>query len=129
MLNQKNSKKQGDVGLGVMIGWLTAKGYTVSIPLTDSQDYDLVVEMEHELKKVQVKTTTQQNNKSEHYLVDLRTNGGNRTGTGKTKYFDECEVDLLMILASNGDKYMIPKDQCPRSAMVLAPKWDQYKIE
>ena len=57
MLNQSNSKKQGDVGLGMSIGWFASQGYTVSLPLTDSQDYDLVVEIEGVLRKVQVKTS------------------------------------------------------------------------
>ena len=30
----KNSKKQGDVGMGVAIGWFAADGYTVCVPLT-----------------------------------------------------------------------------------------------
>ena len=38
---QKNSKKQGDIGLGIAIGWFATQGYTVCVPLTDSQDYDL----------------------------------------------------------------------------------------
>lgn len=44
MLEQVNSKKQGDVGLGTDISFFTQRGWTVSIPLTDSQDYDLVVD-------------------------------------------------------------------------------------
>lgn len=44
MLRQHNPKKQGDAGLGVAIGWFTTHGYTMSVPLTDSQDYDLIVD-------------------------------------------------------------------------------------
>lgn len=36
LLEQKNSKKQGDVGLDLAIVYFTSKGYCVSIPLTDS---------------------------------------------------------------------------------------------
>lgn len=68
--NAGNSKQQGDVGLGAAIGWFTSKGYTVCIPLTDSQDYDLVVETKGKLEKVQVKTTssTKENGNSTVWL-------------------------------------------------------------
>ncbi len=51
--NAKNSKKQGDIGLGAAIAYFTFKGFTVSIPLTDSQDYDLVVDDGHKLSRIQ----------------------------------------------------------------------------
>jgi hypothetical protein len=38
--NQENSNKQGNVGLAEAIAYFTRFGYTVSIPLTDSQKYD-----------------------------------------------------------------------------------------
>ena len=53
MLNQKNSRKQGDVGLGRAIAYFTSEGFTVCLPLTDNQDYDLVVEKENGLKKIE----------------------------------------------------------------------------
>ncbi len=55
----KNSKKQGDAGLGQAIAYFTSKGYDVALPLTDSADWDLIVELEDGLKRVQVKTSSQ----------------------------------------------------------------------
>ena len=40
----KNTKEQGNIGLGVAIQYFTQNLYTVSLPLNDSQDYDLIVE-------------------------------------------------------------------------------------
>lgn len=57
MLCQKNSRKQWDVWLWIAICCFAKLWYTVSIPLTDSQDYDLVVDFEWKLNKIQVKTT------------------------------------------------------------------------
>lgn len=42
--NVINSKKQGDVGMCYAIAYYSRLGWTVSIPITDSQDYDLLVE-------------------------------------------------------------------------------------
>ena len=30
--------------MGIAIGYFVAQGYTVSVPLTDSQDYDLIID-------------------------------------------------------------------------------------
>jgi Holliday junction resolvase-like predicted endonuclease len=72
---QRNSKKKGDVGLGAAIAYFTRMGYCVCLPLTDSQEYDLIVDIDKILHKVQVKTTTHKK-KSGVYSVELRTLDG-----------------------------------------------------
>ena len=51
------NKERGNTGLGIAIAYFTANGYTVSIPLNDTQDYDLVIDKNNELETVQVKAT------------------------------------------------------------------------
>ena len=51
------NKEKGNSGLGMAIAYFTTKGYTVSIPLNDTQDYDLVIERWNKLYTVQVKAT------------------------------------------------------------------------
>lgn len=41
-MNFDSNKEKGNSGLGMAIAYFTTKGYTVSIPLNDTQDYDLV---------------------------------------------------------------------------------------
>lgn len=106
MLNQVNSKKQGDVGVGIAIGYFASKGFTVCLPLTDSQDYDLVID-NGTLEKVQVKTSRKKT-KYGNYEVDLRTSGGNKSGTGKTKKLNPEKIDSLFIVTGDGRKYFIP---------------------
>ena len=38
------NKEKGNTGLGMAIAYFVANGYVVSIPLNDTQDYDLVIE-------------------------------------------------------------------------------------
>ena len=45
-------RRQRDAGLGLAIAWFTAAGWTVSVPLTDSQPYDLVVDDNGVLQRV-----------------------------------------------------------------------------
>ena len=61
--------------MGRAIAYYTEKGYTVSIPMNDCQEYDLVVEYPDGLKRVQVKTTRHKA-PSGRYVVNLRTMSG-----------------------------------------------------
>lgn len=107
------------------IAWFASRGHTVCIPLTDSQAYDLVVDMGDGLKKVQVKTSTFE--KKGVFQVNLRTMGGNRTGTGKTKRFDKEAVDFLFVVAGDGRQYLIPCDRLRgTSAIALGPYYDEF---
>ena len=56
-MNFDTNKEKGNSGLGMAIAYFTTKGYTVSIPLNDTQDYDLVIERCNKLYTVQVKAT------------------------------------------------------------------------
>lgn len=123
----KNSKKQGDAGLGIAIGWFTSQGYTTLIPLTDSQDYDLVVDIEGKLSKVQVKTTTCI--VKDYYYVSISIKGGNRSGVGKLKKFNNLESDYLFIVNGAWEKYLIPTDKIKaKHTISLTKTWDKYKI-
>ena len=128
--NCKNTKKQGDVGLGMCLSHFCSLGYTVSIPLTDSQDYDLIAEFpEVGLQKIQVKTT---NSKSPggKYVVGLRITGGNSKSNFVHKLNTNIFYDQLFVLTSDGDKYLIPKDSIMhiKNSINLGEEYLQYKI-
>lgn len=126
---QKNSKKQGDVGLAIAIAWFVENGYNVSIPLTDSQDYDLVVETRNKLSRVQIRTTYHKK-PTGFYGVNLLVSGGNRSGTGKIKFFDPERVDYLFVVTETRDKYFIPSSHiAARRQLVLGDKYALYKVE
>jgi len=92
-----NSQSQGNVGMGQAIAYYTQKGQTVSIPLNDCQEYDLVVEYPDGLKKVQVKTTKSKA-PSGKYIVGLRTMSGY-----KDKYsYKVGKYDILFVVTEMG---------------------------
>ncbi len=126
MLKQKNTKKQGDVGLGSAIGFFVTKGYTVSVPLTDSQGYDLIVD-DGLLKRVQVKTTRFKIRNN--YYVSMTIKGGNRSGAAKIKSFDKSSIEAIFILVDNGDRYYIPTcAMTAKDSITLNEKYDIYKV-
>ena len=126
--NCKNSKKQGDLGLATAIHYFSSVGATVLIPLTDSQDYDLVVEDDAgELHKVQVKTTGFKERGK--FVCNLRVMGGNRRTYTVAKYADQLSYDLLFILTAEGKTYLIPKSELKvKNAVTLGKKYDKFLI-
>jgi hypothetical protein len=116
---------QGSIGLSFSIAYLTKKGYNVSVPLVDNQSYDLVCEVENELKKVQVKTTKTKENSN--YCVQLRSIRSNRSGNTIHK-FDSKSSDYLLVVTELGDIYFIPTSVVEsKSTLSLGKKYESYK--
>ena len=118
------NKEKGRAGMALAIAYFGANGYTVSIPLNDTQDYDLIVDKDDKLLKVQVKFTGTKEN--ERYIVKLMTNGRNKNyGTVK-----DSSVDILFVVTSNKDTYLIPKEVITQVSNVrLTDMYDKYKVE
>lgn len=126
----KNTKQQGNIGLGTAIQYFTQNLYNVSLPLNDSQDYDLIVEdRDGTLKKVQVKTSTQKS-KYETYAINLRVLGGNSKQNYVHKKANEVIYDWLFILCDNGDRYLIPKEniQNVKSTITVGKLYQEFKL-
>ncbi len=49
-MNFTTNKEKRNSGLGIAIAYFSVNGYTVSIPLNDTQDYDLVIEKSGNLR-------------------------------------------------------------------------------
>lgn len=126
-IRRANPRKQGLIGLGAAIAWFCEQGYGVSIPLNDSQAYDLVVEDgTGRLLKVQVKTTTARNHAGT-FVVSLRTNGGNQS-FHTTKAFDPRASDLLFVLTDEGAIYVLPSRIIKaRTGISLGAGYERYR--
>lgn len=121
-----NTKLQGNIGIGKAIAHFTELGYIVSIPLTDSQKYDLIVDIDSLLYRVQVKTTTFK--VGNVYQVLLKTNGGNKTRTTES-LFDNSESDILFIWCDDGSMFSIPTLEISNThTLNLGDKVVKYKL-
>lgn len=102
-----NTKAQGNIGVAQAIAHYSTKGFEVLVPLGDNTKYDLVVDEGRSLLKVQVKTT--QYFRKGSYIVSLRTNGGNRSGSSKVSYINAVDTDFIFIyVVPTGEKYIFP---------------------
>lgn len=102
------NKQKGNAGLSLAIGYYGSNGYTISLPLNDTQDYDLIIDDGNKLQKVQVKFC---NSISDYgaYQVSVRSCGGT---SGKVyKRIIDTNVDIVFVVCSNGQMFEIPKQK------------------
>lgn len=119
---------QGNVGLGKAIEYFTSHGLPVSIPLNDTQKYDIVVDFGGKLARVQVKTSRNKQ-KSGSYEVLLK-HCGVSGGRNITTPFDKRGSDYLFIYTGAGKTYLIPTESVDgTSAICVGSKYSEYEVQ
>lgn len=100
-----NTNEKGNMALGKAIAYFTKEGYCVSIPLNDSQPYDLVVEKDNVLQTVQVKYTSEKRNENVYICTLVTTSGSSRQ---KIYSLTDTKVNLLFCMVDKGICFLIP---------------------
>lgn len=129
MWNNEYKSMQGNVGLGRAIAYFTTIGYPILLPLNDTQKYDLVVDINGVLSRVQVKTCA--NIKaSGSYEVALKNSGGS-SGVNKTRHFDNTSCDLLFVLLSDETMLLVPTKEIDSKSTwnITQDRRDKYTVE
>ena len=107
-MNFDTNKDKGNSSLGIAIAYYASNGYTVSIPLNDTQDYDLIVDRDNLIKRVQVKSTGCKT-KYGSYQVALKSCGGTKGETYKTVI--DTNIDELFIVTEDIGLYILPIEE------------------
>lgn len=123
-----NTKQQGDIGVAHAIYHYTLHGYKVSIPNTDSTRYDLIVDKNGKLYRVQCKTTFSKSPEG-NYMASLRTLGGNQSWGGEVKRISEEETDIVWVSTKDQEGYEFPVAVVAgMSTVTLGRKYEEYKV-
>lgn len=119
-------RTQGDHAEALAISFLIRDGYTVSVPFSENQPYDLVAEKNGEFFAVQVKSTSCLVKNA--YQVELRSSGWNSDGRN-VKNFDSGGSDYLFVWTPESC-YFMPSDVTPKKFMRVRPdgKYGQYEV-
>jgi hypothetical protein len=120
-------------GVGVAIRWFLERGYMTSIPVEPTH-YDLIVESDVGLKKVQVKTTTFRD-RSGQWMVrvcrtayDAKATAKGTAGKRRRKSYTEGQVDLFFVLTGDGSKFLIPLESVGETKTInLGEKYAKFK--
>ena len=123
------TRKQGDIGVSAAVYHYTKLGYIVSIPQTEASRYDILIDDGQSVKKVQCKTSSWKRGTSSSYIVQLSTNGGNKSGTGKISYISSQDVDLVFVWCDDESLWEFPAEVCEgKRNIVLSKNKEIYKI-
>lgn len=121
----ETNKDKGRAGLAAAIGYFGMHGYTVSIPLNDTQDYDLLVDNGENILKISIKATSQRSQYGVS-IVSLRNMGGtNGTVYGREK---DKNNDYVFVINELEEKWLLPKEILTSNSINLGEKYNQYKI-
>jgi len=97
----RETQHKGDTAVSQAIASFTKRGYDVSLPLTESASYDLIIDTKKGLKRVQVKYTST-------HEIDLRRIHSNSQGY-VVKKLEPNSYDWLYIYSSDGEEYLLKK--------------------
>lgn len=108
----RTTQRKGDIAKSKAIATFTAKGYDVSLPITESAAYDIVVDIQGSLKRVQCKFVSKMQ-------VDLRRIHSNAKGYVVKKYgFND--YDWLYVLHADGREFVVTESLAGRASINLS---------
>ena len=111
----ETNKQKGKAGLAMAIAYFGSNGYNVSIPLNDTQEYDLVIEKDGIFQSVQCKATGSKDGR-----IDFRSTGGTDGGVYGNALKDN--IDLFFCLKEDGTMFLIPHKDIPTKNGILLRK-------
>lgn len=115
-IDQPNSKTKGDVTEAMVIYELASRGYAISIPFGDNQKYDLIVDDDGALHRIQCKTAWTTS------FGTIRFNTHSQTTRGgeyhQTTYFGDIDA-FAVWYPTNRQMYWIDINDAPASQMDL----------
>ena len=109
---ETNRKQIGRVGLSMAINYFTIQGYTVSLPVNDTQWYDLIIEKNGVFQTVQCKATN-----TDSKTIDFRSTGGTN-GSTYDNILNHSELDWLFCVDGELNMWLIPVKEITTSKQI-----------
>lgn len=99
------------------------------VPLGNKASFDLVVEKEEVLSRVQIEYVGIYNSQNDKCIAVLRITGGNQS-FNKSKKYDNDSFDLLFVHTQREEQFMIPwsKITARNEIFIEHPKYAVYNV-
>ena len=104
----ETNKDKGSAGMALAIAYFGATGYTINIPLNDTQWYDFVIEKNGKFETVQCKATGSKNGR-----IDFRSTGGTKGNVYDV--LTNYSLDCLFCIHQYGIMFCIPGSELPQT--------------
>lgn len=130
MTVQINTKKVGNLTELQCATRLYELGCAVSIPFGNSEKYDLIIDYDNKLYKVQIKHANihyDELNEAEYITFECRWQSHNSQGYRQNKYTKE-DIDFFATFYNN-ECYLVPQSECSnvKTLRIKKPKNNQSK--
>jgi hypothetical protein len=125
------SKRKGNRALASAISYYSLLDYPIALPLGDTEKYDMIIEENKKLLKVQCKYTGSLNKKATKNIsfnIPLYVCGGNRSSGNNKILYENGDFDILYVLTTSGDRYIIPFDDMAGKIVIATGAYQKYKV-
>lgn len=125
----ENTKKVGNLTELQCATRLYELGCAVSIPFGNSEKYDLIIDWNDRLYKVQVKHANELVKDGEIYAIKFKTYWTGHNNSGYTVHKYQAEDTDYFATFYNGECYLVPQSECSneKTLRILLPKNGQRK--
>jgi hypothetical protein len=110
----RNTQRKGDIAVAQSISTFTKLGYDVALPLTESADYDILLDDGKKIYRVQVRYCSERS-------VELRRVHSNSKGY-VVKKIKEQSYDWLYVFRPTGEEYLIKQCLINRRSIKPLPE-------
>lgn len=105
------NQSRGRAGLSLAIAYFGSNGYTVSVPLNDTQWYDLIAEKDGKFNTIQCKFTA-----TEDGAINIKSNGGT-SGKSYDSILNHPELDYIFCANDKSEMWLIPFEDLKKSGI------------
>ena len=102
-----NSKDKGNIGEAIMLAEFIKRGIQVSIPFGDNARYDLIIDLNGKLYKVQVKYCNERISVNNSVACPCSSSYNHTTNKVKKRYIDDIDF-ICFYLAEWNEKLILP---------------------
>ena len=126
----ENTKKLGNLTELQCMTYLYGLGYSISIPFGNADKYDLILDVNNKLYKIQIKHSSEhQNEFGEVEYISFKCTWQSHNSQGYTRtLYQENEIDFFATFYNN-KCYLIPLSECSNVKIlrIKPPKNNQRK--
>lgn len=114
----RQHQRRGTVTEAVVTGRLLRHGFGVSKPAFGNERYDLILDDDGTLQRVQVKTAYPHNQRTETAVVEFDTTVYGSDGTAQRSYYSGDEIDAYVVYSPEQDIVLyVPFEDAPETQM------------
>lgn len=126
---EQDAKYLQKAAVSMAASWFMERGYMVSLPIEPAL-YDMVVESDDGLVRVQVKSTVRQDKAGRWAVRICRLAYDRHANSGRTRRsYSADEIDYFFVVTGCGDKYLIPLGIVQGiGALTLDSKYSSFKL-